>query len=149
MLRIIAGIIVGWMVMAVLVAAAFGITMAAMGLENILQPESYWTTDTFNTIVLAAGLLGAIAGGIVCKIIARHTHAAFALAVIVLVLGAGSFMVNMKKPDPPARTTAATLQDIGAHGKEPTWFALSKTAAGVIGVLIGASLVNRRTPGSS
>jgi glucan phosphoethanolaminetransferase (alkaline phosphatase superfamily) len=147
--RIIAGIIVGWIVMAVLVMATFGITMTALGLERILQPDSYWTTDTFNIIVLVGGFIGAIIGGAVCKLIARNSNAAFALAAIVLAMGVGSIVMNMNKPDPPARTAPATMQDIRTHGKEPTWFAIGKTAAGALGVLIGGSLVKKRTRGGS
>ena len=146
MLRTIAGVFIGWVIMAIIVMATFIITMAVMGLEGILQPDSYWTTTTFNIIVLAGGLAGAIIGGLICKLIARNAHAAFALAAVVLAMGAGSFFMNMQKPDPPARIAAATLEDIGTHGKEPTWFALGKTIAGAVGVLLGASLVRSTTP---
>ena len=94
--------------MAVLVMATFGITVMAMGgFEQILQPNSYWTTNTFNIIVLIGGFVAAIIGGLVCALIARHSAAGFALAAIVLAYGIGSAMMNMKKPDPPARTDGA------------------------------------------
>lgn len=144
MLRIIAGIIVGWIVMTVVVVASFGITMAALGLEQILQPASYWTTTTFNIIVLVGGFVGAIAGGLVCALIARNSLAAFVLIAVVLVMGAGSVVMNMNKPDPPARTEPATFEGIRAHGKEPMWFAISKTLVGAAGILIGASLVPKK-----
>ena len=146
MFRIIAGIIVGFIVMFVLVMATFGITMMVLGLEGTLQPGSYWTTNTFNIIVLIGGTTGAIIGGLVCGLIARRVAAGFALAVIVLVMGVGSAVANMSKPDPPARAGAATLQDISQHGKEPTWFAYSKAALGALGVFIGASMVKKRGP---
>lgn len=144
MLRIIAGIIVGFIVMAVLVMACFAITMAALGMERILKPNSYWTTDTFNIIVLGGGLLAAVVGGMVCKAIARDSKAVFALAAIVLAMGIGSAAVNMNRPDPPTRTGPATIQDIQTHGKEPTWFAIMKTLLGAAGLVIGSSLASRR-----
>jgi peptidoglycan/LPS O-acetylase OafA/YrhL len=147
MLRIIAGIIVGFIVMAVVVMVAFAIPMAVMGLEKILQPDSYWTTDTFNIVVLVGGFIAAIIGGMVCKLIARQSKATLVLAAIVIVMGIGSAVANAKKPDPPVRTEPATMEGIGLHGKEPNWFAISKTVAAVVGLIIGSSLVKRRSPG--
>jgi hypothetical protein len=147
MLRIIAGIIVGFIVMFVLVMATFGIaTLAFGGLDGVVQEGSYWTTNTFNIIVLIGGLVAAIVGGLVCAAISRNSKAAFALATIVLALGAVSAVMNMNKPDPPPRTGSVTMQDMQVHGKEPNWFAIGKTITGAIGVLIGASFVRKRTP---
>jgi peptidoglycan/LPS O-acetylase OafA/YrhL len=143
MLRTLAGIIVGFLVMAVLVVATFGITMAVLGMDNILKPGAYWTTDTFNIIVLAGGVLAAIVGGMVCKLITRDSKATLALAAIVLALGAVSAVTNMNRPDPPARTGTPTITDIQTHGKEPTWFGISKTVLAVAGIVVGSSLVKR------
>jgi uncharacterized membrane protein YfcA len=121
--------------------------MSVLGLEKILQPNSWWTTDTFNIIVLVGGFIAAIIGGMVCKVIARQSKAKLVLAAIVIVMGIGSAMANMKKPDPPVRTEPATMEGIGQYGKEPNWFAISKTVAAVIGLIIGSSLVKRRSPG--
>ena len=147
MLRIIAGIIVGWIVMAVLVIATFGITMMVLGLDKILKPDSYWTTDTFNIIVLVGGFIAAIVGGMVCKAIARNSKATLTLAAIVLIMGAGSAVMNMNKPDPPPRAAGSgqpTMQDMMTHGKEPNWFAIMKTLLGAAGLVIGSSLVKGR-----
>lgn len=144
MLRIIAGVIVGWIVMAVLVMATFGVTMLALGLEDVLQPNSYWTTDTFNIIVLVGGFIAAIVGGVVCVAIARTAKATIALLAIVLIFGVGSAAMNVSKPDPPARTGEAAFEDIATHGKEPVWFAFGKVVSAMAGVLIGSALVSRR-----
>lgn len=149
MLRIIAGIIVGFIVMVVGVMATFIITMAVMGLDQIVQEDSYWTTNTFNTIVLIGGTISAIIGGLVCGLIARHALAGFALAAVILAMGVGSFVANSNKPDPPTRTEPVTMEDLSQHGKEPTWFAISKTILGAVGVIVGASLVKPRTPGTA
>lgn len=147
MLRIIAGIIVGYVVMAALVVATFFITILAMGWDGVLQPNSYWTTDTFNVIVLSGGFVGSIGGGAVCAVIARNAKAAFALVAIVLAFGIGGAIMNMNRPDPPARTGPpgeTTLQDLNAHGKEPVWFGFGKVVIGAAGLLIGSSLVSRK-----
>ena len=144
MLRIIAGVIVGFIVMLIIVMATFGITMAVMGLDAILNPNSYWTTDTFNVIVLIGGFVAAIIGGMVCKIIARESKGTLALAAIVIVMGIGSAVMNMNKPDPPVRTGPPTITDIQTHGKEPNWFAISKTVLAAAGLVIGSSLVSGR-----
>ncbi|HRP62269.1 MAG TPA: hypothetical protein PK400_03145 [Phycisphaerales bacterium] len=144
MLRIIAGIIAGYVAMALLVIATFFITIQAMGWDGVLQPNSYWTTDTFNYIVLAGGFVGAIVGGMVCTLIARNGKAVFALVAIVLAFGIGGAVMNMNRPDPPARTSEITLEDLNAHGKEPTWYGFGKIVIAAAGLLIGSSLVSRK-----
>lgn len=150
MLRLITGIIVGFIVMAVIVMATFAITMGVLGMENILKPGTYWTTDTFNAIVLAGGLVAAIIGGMTCKLIARTSAATIVLVAIVLIMGTASAVANMNRPDPPARTEPGTmeltkkLELMQQHGKEPNWFAIMKTLLGAAGLLIGSSLVKGR-----
>ncbi len=130
--------------MAVVVMATFVITMLALGWEGILKPDSYWTTDTFNIIVLVGGLIAAIGGGMTCKLIARTTAATLVLVAIVLIMGTGSVVINTNKPNPPARTEAVTMEGIQKHGKEPHWFAITKIVLAAAGLLIGSSLVRSR-----
>lgn len=144
MLRVIAGIIVGWIIMAVLVMATFGIAMFALGWSGTFQPDSYWTTNTFNIIVLIGGFIAAVVGGAMCSFIARNGKAVLLLVALVLVVGMGGALMNMSKPDPPARVGEPTIQDLTTHGKEPTWFAFTKVALAAVGLLIGSSLVSRR-----
>ena len=156
MLRIIAGIIVGVVVTFALVMATFGITIAALGgLEHALKPNSWWTTETFNIIIVIGGFVAAIIGGLACAFVARDFKAAFALAAIILAIRVGNLVMNMNRPDPPPRTARAadagapTLEDMFDHGKEPTWFALSMTLTGATGVLIGGALVKKLPLGSA
>lgn len=144
MLRIIAGIIVGWIVMAILVMAVFFIAWLALGNDGTFQQNSYWTTSTFNIAVLAGGTIAAIVGGLACALIARNAKAALALAAIVTAIGIVTAVMEMKKPDPPARTGEVTMQDIATHGKEPTWFAFSKVILSAAGIVIGARLVSAK-----
>jgi hypothetical protein len=144
MLRLIAGVIVGFVVMAVIVMATFGITMAVLGLEGIIQPNSWWTSNAFNIIVLVGGLIAAIAGGMVCKAISRTTAATLVLVAIVLIMGTGSVVINTNKPDPPARIEAVTMEGIQKNGKEPHWFAIFKIVLAAAGLVIGSSLVAGR-----
>jgi hypothetical protein len=140
MLRIIAGIVVGFIVMSIIVMAVFGIAWLALGNDGTFQPGSYWTTNTFNIIVLAGGTVAAIVGGLVCVLIARKTRAGFALAAIVMTIGIVSGITQMNRPDPPARTGEITMKDLQTHGKEPTWFAFSKAILAGLGIVIGSGL---------
>lgn len=144
MLRIIGGIIVGWLVSGIIVAAVFVLTGLALRTDGTFQPNSYWTTNTFNILVLAGGTIAAVVGGLVCAMIARNHNAAFALAAIVMAIGIGSAVMNMNKPDPPVRTGEITIEDIQKHGKEPTWFAFSSPILAGLGIVIGSGLRRRK-----
>jgi peptidoglycan/LPS O-acetylase OafA/YrhL len=143
-LRIIAGIIVGWIVMAILVMVVFLIAWLALGDEGTFQPDTYWTTNTFNIAVLGGGTVAAIVGGLVCALITRKAIAPFVLAAIVLALGLASAAMEMNKPDPPARTDDVTMQSIATHGKEPMWFAFTSPALAAVGIVIGSRLVSAK-----
>jgi hypothetical protein len=144
MLRGIAGVIVGFIVMVIGVVATFGITIGVMGLEGVSQPGTFWTTNTFNIIVLIGGFIAALLGGWACGLIARNSKAAIVLAIIVVVMGIFTAVQNMNKPDPPARTGAITREDMMKHGKEPNWFAFGKVIAGALGVMVGSGLVSKK-----
>lgn len=70
--------------------------------DGVLQPASYWTTNTFNIMV--------------------HRRLRRVDFAIVLALGIGGAIMKPKRPEPPVRTGEAMLQDLNAHGKEPTWY---------------------------
>jgi hypothetical protein len=143
--RLIAGMIVGYFVMAILVVATFAVTWLALGTERTFQPDSYWTTGTFNIAVLAGGTVAAIIGGLVCALIAGSRSAAYALAAIVLAFGIVSAVREMNKPDPPARAGEITMQDVATHGKEPTWFAFGAPILAGLGIVIGAGLRRQKS----
>jgi hypothetical protein len=115
-----------------------------LGLDTIFEPGTYWTTTAWNIGTLAWGGVAAAVGGLACRAIARRTTAVKAMAAFILILGVVSAMMNLQKPNPPARTRAFSdmpLEEatklLTEHAKEPDWYAFAKTIVGAGGVLLG------------
>lgn len=143
MVRAIVGVVVGYLVMAVIVMAVFAAMMAALGPEKVYQPGTYWTTGMVNAIALVGGTVGAVVGGFVCALIGKGQRPVQVLAGLVLVFGLASAGMNATKPDPAPPTGTPTFEEGMTRGKQPHWFAFSVAIVGPVGLLIGGKLRGR------
>ncbi len=85
--RKIAGVIVGYIGMFIIVFAGLTIAYLILGKDRAFQPGVYDLTTMWIAIVLIVGMVAAIIGGWVCALIARSFGAAKVLALVVIVLG--------------------------------------------------------------
>jgi hypothetical protein len=139
--RIIAGIVIGYLVMFVLVFASFTAAYAALGADGAFKPGSYDVSTTWIVISFALGLIAAIAGGYVCALIAQRTKAARGLAGVVLVLGLlMAIPAFMATPSNKPRTADVPNMEAMMGAQTPAWIALLNPFVAVVGILAGASL---------
>lgn len=138
--RAILSVVVGYVVMAIIVACTFGVLMAILGADGTYKPGTYWTTNTFNAIVLAGGTVGAVIGGFICMLIVKSQRPVHVLAGLVLLIGLASAVMNMGKPDPTPPAGVPTFEEGSSRGKEPVWFSFTIAIAGPVGLLIGGRL---------
>ncbi len=148
MLRAIAGVIVGFLVMSVLIAAFFFVCPTVLGWEKVFQPGTYWTTTWWNWSTLAWGFVAALIGGCLCRLIARGPRAGVVLAALLLVFGLIGGVMNIRKANPPARDVSfdgmsfmQVMEKVGTEAKEPNWYGFAKNVVGAAGILLG----NRRS----
>lgn len=145
--RIIGGVLLGYLTMAIIVFALFTAAYLAMGADGAFQPGTYDVSSQWLVVWFVVSVLAAVAGGWVCAKIGRRATAPMALAVVVLVLGAASAVYEIQfKPVPQTnvRTGAVGNFDAMQNARQPTWTALTTPIIGVLGILIGARL--RRGP---
>lgn len=157
MVRAALAVIVSYVLQSLLVMAVLLGTVLMLGLEGTLRPGEYWTTNTFNAIVLIGGTVVAGLCGMLCAVIARSWKPALVVAGIMLAMGLIGAIGNMNKPDPPAREeissegsqfehTLKVLEQTGTHGKEPVWFSFAAPLIGASAFVGGAMLARRRGP---
>lgn len=147
-MRSILGFIAGYITLAVIVMIGFLAGMFILGVDRVLQPESYDASMLWVLTALGITVIAAIAGGIVCQLIARSRNASIVLAVTLLVLGAA---MGFAQPQPtnerPARpadqSTMEVLKAIKEVGREPLFTRITNPIGGAIGVLAGALLVKK------
>jgi hypothetical protein len=149
MVRAILGVIFGYIVMAALVFGALTAAWLGMGIDRVFEQGGYDATMTWCIVALAAGFVAAIAGGVICAVVAKRGSAApSVLAGLVLILGlamAGWTMTQKGKGEPPPpRTSETTMFEAMQYAKEPTWVSFLNPVIGVLGVWTGAAMTGRR-----
>ncbi len=155
MVRAIIAVVVSYIIMNILVMAMFLGATFALGIEGTLRSGEYWTSRTFNTIVLVGSVGIAFVSGSLCGLIARSWRPGVVVAGIMLVVGLGGAVMNNNKPDPPVRAPAGegetsteyamkVLKELADVGKEPAWFAFSVPVLSAGVFLLGASVATRR-----
>ena len=144
--RIIGGVVVGYVVMALLVFGTFTLAYLAMGTDGAFKPSSYDVTPLWLATSFALGLLAAVVGGFVCASIAKGTKAPAILAGAVLVLGLLMAIQVLTAPaadSPKVRSSEVGNMDAMMSAEQPAWVALLNPFVGVAGTLLGASFKRR------
>jgi hypothetical protein len=136
--RTIAGVVVGYIVMALVVFAVFSVAYLGMGADRAFQPGSYAPSGLWIVVSLIVGFGAAAAGGWVCASIARNPRAVTALAALVIVLGiVFAVPVMTRKEGPGPRTDTVGNMQAMQQAQTPLWLALLNPLIGVVGVMVG------------
>jgi len=141
MMRMVAGIILGYVVMAVLVFVLFSIAYLAMGSGGAFEPGSYDVSPLWIVASMVLGLIAAFVGGRVCAQFSQNPKAPYALVAVVLVLGIGMAVPALNTPN---HTQSLIREgDVGnieamQSAKQPTWLSFVNPVIGAVGVLLGA-----------
>ena len=151
MLRKVAGVIVGYIVMALLVFLTFSGAYLAMGAGQAFKPGSFNVSLRWIAVSLVLGLIAAIVGGFICALIAKSTRAAQVLAGIVLLLGIIVAIPALTRVDTRPIVRPREVSNIQAmqNARTPKWFAILNPIVSTIGVLVGAGLRQRTSKTSA
>jgi hypothetical protein len=141
MIRFIAAIVIGYLVMLVVVVGMFMAAYPLVGVDRLFEPGTYQAARGWILLSFAIGLVAAMTAGSLCARIAPATGAPLWLAAIVLVLGGlmaipAVMSANSERGGP--RPPGITMADAMAHAEQPPWVALLNPLVGAAGILIGA-----------
>ena len=140
MLRTIGGVIVGYLVIAILVIGTTLGLYAALGLDRVFMPERYDPSPTWITAMIISGFIAAMIGGAIARSIGRSQTAPRALAVVTLLLGALAALPALSPasdPRPNVRLGDVPIMEAMSNARQPVWVALLLPVIGVAGVLYG------------
>ena len=143
MVRKIVGVVVGYVVMALLIFATFSAAYLVMGADAAFKPGTYEVSGLWLIVSFVLSLVAAAVGGYVCALISRSRKAPLALAGLVLILG---ILVAI-----PILTAGADRFKVPREGnvsnmeamqkaQQPGWVALLNPLIGAAGIIIGARL---------
>ena len=134
-----AGAIAGYIVMAIFIIATFAAAFPILGIDRLFAPGTYEASTSWIVLSLVLGLTGAVLGGWVAGYVSPKSHAVMALAGLVLVFGLFSAQAaqNEEIPRGGPRGPNATMSDVMANARQPTWITFLNPLLGAVGVLIG------------
>jgi hypothetical protein len=152
MLRGVLGVIVGYVVMAILVFVLLGALWMVLGAERAFRVGTTDVTVLWMVASAILSLLAAIAGGLTCALIAGGRGAVRVLAALVLVLGLiQAIMVLQAEPQQVADPAALAMFEAMMAARQPVATLVLNPLIGAVGVLVGGGLVRRgrRTPAAA
>jgi hypothetical protein len=139
MLRSIAGVVVGYIAIALFIMIWFFSMYAIMGTDRAYKPGEWEASLAWVVGALLAGVLGALLGGLVCRWISGgRRKAVIALAIVVGALGLATAGIQLTAAPPAdARPDEVDFADAASKSVSPLWATIANPVIGVVGVLIG------------
>jgi hypothetical protein len=139
-MRIVGGVVVGYVVMAVLVMGTFSVAYLVLGADGAFRSGSYEPSGLWIGISFVLSFLAALAGGCVAATIARDRRGPLVLAGLLVVLGLLFAIPSLTAGgggSPDARSGDVGMFEAMTRGRQPGWVALLTPAVGAAGVLAG------------
>ena len=146
MVRGIVGVVVGYVVMALLIFLTFSITYLGMGANRAFNPGSFEPSLFWIVISFFLSFVAALLGGYTCATIAKSKRAAQVLAGLVFVIGIIVAIPVLTSHDtrPNVRTGDVPNIEAMTKARTPGWVALMNPLIGAVGVIVGAGLRQAR-----
>lgn len=146
--RNIAGVVIGYIVMFVVVMATFSVAYLALGAERAFKPGTYDVTGMWIVVSTLLSIAAAILGGVVAAKVGKGRRAASLLAVAVVILGVILAIPTLDAPptDEP-RTGEVGNADAMMKAQQPPAISFLNPVLGALGVMVGGRL--RKSPEAS
>lgn len=152
MWRVIVGPIVGYVAMVAFVVGCIAAAWFSLGPEFAFEDDTFKASLGWTLTMLLSGLVAAIIGGCVAKLIGGNdfgSKAVFGLAGLVLVMGVVTIisqsMFDAPVPPEDLETSGVTFAEAGQFAKSPTWYNYAIIVVGVVGTLIGGSALKGKS----
>lgn len=148
MIRTIAGVVLGYIAMGLLVFFLFSTAYLAMGADIAFLPGSYQISFLWVAVSIVLTLVAALLGGYVAAAVSRGTRPPLALACIVLILGIIFTIPVLGQPDPGPR--AGDVGNFAAmmNARMPAWLLLLNPIIQAVGILVGSRLKRQGPAGA-
>jgi len=146
MIRGIAGVIVGYVVMALLIFLTFSVAYIGMGTNRAFNPGSFDPSLFWIVISFFLSFVAALVGGYTCAVISKSKRAAQVLAGLVFVIGIIVAIPVLTSGDTRRNVRTGDVPNMEAMTKArtPGWVALMNPLIGAVGVIVGAGIRQAR-----
>jgi hypothetical protein len=142
MMRSVLGVIVAFILLAILQVASFMTMYGLMGTDWSFKPASYQPSTRWTAMQFVIIIVTSVIAGLICAAIAKGGKAPLALAAVVLVLGLGAALLRTSlHPDThEVRIGNVSQKDARDKARHPMWVVFLGPFIGAVGVVIGGKL---------
>jgi hypothetical protein len=146
MLWKILGVVLGYILIAVLTFMTFSAFYLAIGADRAYNPGTYDVSPLWIAVSALLTLLAGLAGGYVCKSVSGDKGTVVILAGIVLGLGiaVASLQAVTKKPSTEVRTSAVSNYEAMKKPQQPVWYLFASPIISAAGIIIGGGAMPRK-----
>ncbi len=144
MARKIIGLIAGFAAMEIFLFVTFAILYQFLGADGSFRPGTFNITTTWAVFSIILSLLGAVDGGLVCMLVAKHKGTVLVLASFVLVFGISSAIPKISIPVAGSdQIRVGYISGIEAMRKaiQPVSVLLITPVISAAGIFLGGSLI--------
>jgi len=145
MLRKVLAVIAGYIAMALVVFISLTVAYLALGAGGSFQPGTYAPSTIWLVVMFILGLIAAIVGGAVCRLIGRTEGAVSALILVILALGAlqvaFAAMAPAPAPEDLVRTGDVSTIEAMQKAQTPMWTMIANPILGAVGAYVGGRVL--------
>ena len=141
MLKSIIGIIVGYLVMALVAFAAYTAAYLGLGAERVFEPDSYALSGVWIGLMIAITLIAGLLGGLTCAAISKNRTTGLVFALIVFGLSLVMAVPHIMKGNTPV-VRAGDVPNLEAMklAQPPTWLCMLNPILAGVAVLLGSRM---------
>ena len=141
MLRSIAGIIVGYLVMFGVAFAAYAAAYLGLGADRVFEGDTFALSGIWIGLVIAITVIAGLIGGLTCAAISKSRTTGLVFALIVFVLSFAFELPNiMKDHTPVARTGDVSIMEVMEKAQPPPWLCILNAFLAGAAVLVGTRM---------
>ena len=142
--RAIGGAVLGYITMVVVIFLGLTAAWYVLGADNAFRAGVYDVSMTWVAVSIIVGIIAALAGGRVSRIVAKTITGPRILAALVIVLGILSAIPGFTMdPASPVRDNALPMFDAIAQARTPVWVLILNPIIGAVGALIGGNALSK------
>ena len=141
MLKSIVGVIVGYLVMALVAFAAYTAAYFGLGMERVFEPDSYTVSGLWIGLMIAITVIAGMLGGLTCAAISKNRTTGLVFAVIVFIISLAVAIPNiMKDHTPVVRAGDVSNFEAMKLAQPPRWLCMINPVLGGVAVLLGSRM---------
>jgi hypothetical protein len=143
MLRSIVGVIVGYLVMAVVAFTVYTAAYLGLGTDRVFEADTYALSGIWIGLTIVVTFIAGLIGGLTCAAISKSRTTGLVFALIVFVLSLVFAVPHiMKDHTPVARTGDVSNLEAMQKAQPPAWLCLLNPFLAGAAVLMGTRMKN-------